>query len=179
MDTIRHTAARGLFYVFIGTVITVCSILPFIGGLFAAAGGILALYGIYIASKVHPNYRNALYADLLGILANIVMLFVGAGAAYTTLDILDSIFSLSAVYFICMATAELLSGISTKLVIWANRIWMTYLFCTIISIAGLVVAVFAPALAGFLSFIAALISVTASVFYLIFLYKAQDALKGA
>lgn len=178
MSTSGH-ASRGLFFIFLGTVFTaVGSVLPKFGWLLSAVGGLVELYGVWLASKANPNFKSALYAIFLRI---VVLIIAGLLAKLTfiklALDILSAFLSVSIVYFICMATAELLSGVSTKLIIWANRVWMFFLGFNVASIAGLVTALFAPALSAFFSGLAAIVSAVTLVVSMIFYYRAHLALK--
>jgi len=180
MDSTRQTAAKGLFLIFWGTLIYAFGgIIPLAGRFIAALGGLLCLYGIFFASKAHKNYKSALYATILYILSSLLAALISFPLLNHILNMFISIFNLSIVYFVCMATAELLGSRSPSLVIWANRVWMTALFCTIISLAGIVFAIFSPLISGIISFAASVISLITAIAYLVLLYVAQDKLKKA
>lgn len=180
MDSNMRTAARGLFVIFCGTALySICGIIPTIGELLSAVGGLISIYGVYLASKTHRNYKSAFYSAIMIIAVNLINYMVDGAFFSSVMDIVISILSLSMTYFICMATAELLRGVSSTLILWANRIWLAYLFCTVISVVGLVVSIIAPTIAGILLAASALISVASAVAYLLFLYRAHVALKNA
>ena len=178
MDSKRRIAAKGLFYIFLGTLVAaIGSIIPVVGSIIAAIAGFLSFYGIFVASKAHNNYKSALYATILGILVNVALQFFNYGWIQSALRILHAILSLSVIYFICMASAELLCEINVKFVLWANRVWITCLFCSLLTAICLIIAIMAPLLAILLTGLVIAISVISAVIYTVFLYLSCRALQ--
>ena len=178
MDSKRQIAAKGLFYIFLGTLISaVGSVIPVVGSTIAAIGGVLSFYGIFLASKAHNNYKSALYATILGILVNIMLQFFNYGWIQSALRILHAILSLSVIYFICMASAELLCEVNIRFVLWANRVWVMNLFCAILTAICLMIVILVPLLATLLTGLAIAISVISAVIYVFFLYLSYHALQ--
>ena len=178
MDSKRQIAAKGLFYIFLGTLVSaIGSVIPVIGSIIAAIAGLLSFYGIFVASKAHKNYKSALHATILGILVNIFLRLFLFGWISSALRILHAILSLSVIYFICMASAELMSEINVKFVLWANRVWITNLFCSILTAVSLMIVILIPLLAPLLTGLAMVISAISSIIYVAFLYLSYNALQ--
>lgn len=167
------TAGNGLKKVFIGEILAIFSFIPLLGGILALVGGILSLVGLYQASKVAYGYRTAFQLSIASIVVELLGVFIPG------VSLVGVILSIAVVYFVCMATGELLvekgdSQTAAK----GQFVWKLYAVCGVIVLVCTLVAFIpgAAILAAVVLLPTAIASLVAGIQYLIFLYRASEYL---
>lgn len=180
MNQSHATASQGLMLVFIGQIVSLFTFIPVLG-VFAALGGlIVSVIGFYTLSQVNEGYKNAFMLTIVNLVISVLKVFFKTGIFSTMLGLIGSILGLLVVYLLCNTTAELLKGTDDGLVDRAGLIWKLYALCTIVSIVCSLLS-YIPLiniLAALFTFVIAIVQIVASVLYMIFLWKSQNALKG-
>lgn len=179
MENTRKTAGKGLYYIFIGQIISLFTVIPLLGIFAALAGSIMTLYGFYTISKATAEYQTAFILTIANLAASMAGNVIGGGILTELLKIIGSLLSFAVIYFVCTSTANLLQGIDPNLVNRAGLIWKLCGICTMIMvICGLLI--FIPIInliAGLVTILTAFVQLAASILYLIFLWGSQKALK--
>lgn len=174
-------AGKGLRTLFWGQIVAIASLalslIPLLGFV-SLVGLVLALVGLNTAGSAHPGYKNALYMTVGNIILGILKIFTPA-ALGGILNVISSILSFLAVYYVCTASSMLLTaqGNETQ----ASRgdlIWKLNALCTVVTIACsiLVYVPFVGMLAGLVAIISAVVGLVAGILYLMFLYNASSSL---
>lgn len=105
-------------------------LLGFFGALGAAVGGLMALEGLNKAGDAHENYRAALTLLLTERVFAIVSYVAGISPVATVLTLLNSLFYVLAIYFICQTSGMLLREKGEeKLARQAGELWKVTLLC--------------------------------------------------
>ena len=167
------TAGNGLKKVFIGEILAIFSFIPLLGGILALVGGILSLVGLYQASKVAYGYRTAFQLSIASIVVELLGVFIPG------VSLVGVILSIAVVYFVCMATGELLveKG-DPQTAAKGQFVWKLYAVCGVIVLVCTLVAFIpgAAILAAVVLLPTAIASLVAGMHYLIFLYRASEYL---
>lgn len=178
-------AGEGLRYVFwgviailVGTVVAI--IIPLVGLIVMLVGMGCEVYGYLTAAKSDTGYMNAVFCVAGGIVVSLLNGVAGEGVFGSLLSILSSILGLAVVYFMCQTTGKLLSPGRPDLAVRADSLWKLYLGCTVVQVICAVLSIIPliGLLAGVLSVLTGIVQLVAEVLYMIFLYKAQKALRG-
>lgn len=169
-------AGKGLFLVFVGQILNIFALIPIVGAILSVVGLVLTLVGLHSAGQYHPGYKTAFTVSIVSLVISVINIF-----AVGLLGIVTAILSLVIVYYICTATAELLSSKGDGMLAEKGlKIWKMYKNCTIVTVVCLILA-FVPILgiiAAIVAFIAAIVLIVAGILYIIFLYKAQASLQS-
>ncbi len=180
-------AGKGLKLMFVGTIVgiaaVVLTIIPFLGvlggGIAAIAGGLISLYGLYVAMGAQENYKNAMYMQLASIVVSILGSIFVEGLLGGIVDILSAVVSFLITYFVCTASHILLSDKGDS--VQADRatlIIKLYAVCTLVNVVGILVS-WIPVLnmiAGVIVALTSIVALVASVLLIIFYYKASQSL---
>lgn len=180
MDHTRLTAGKGLYFLFVGQIIALFIFVPLFGGIAAIAEALTSLYGFYILSQATSDYKNAFILTLASVVLSFLRNFLSGGILVSSLAVISNICGFAVVYFVCISTAKLLSGINQTQVNRAGLIWKLYALCTLILIACSL-ASYIPIisiLAGAVSFVTTIVQLLASILYLVFLWNCQKLLRG-
>lgn len=180
MENNYAVAGKGLQFMFWGTIVSLVGVLlPVVGVLVALVGSVVVLYGLYTAMGTQGNYKMAMYMVIAAIVLSVLGFFFPDGIFGVVLNVLSSVVSFLEVYYICTATAELLSAKGdlaqadkAKLIITLN------LICAVVTIVCSLV-VWIPVVAVIAVFVAGLSSIVALValvLQLIFYYKSYKSL---
>lgn len=173
-------AGKGLQFMFWGTIVTLVGMfIPLLGGIVAIVGGVVVLYGLYTAMGAHENYKLAMYLVILGVVLNILSAIFSEGIFSVVLSVASTVVSFLEVYYICTATAELLSSKGdlaqadkAKLIVTLNLICTVVVVVCSLVVWIPVVAVIAVFLAG----LSGIVALVALVLQLIFYYKSSKSL---
>lgn len=180
MDTYR-TAGKGLYFLFIGQILALLAIIPFLGLIALVAGAVFSLYGLYTMSQADSDYQTAFILTIVNAAVSVVgNLFFKTGVMHSVMGIVQDILGFMIVYLICNTTGKLLYGISNALSDRASLLWKIYLVCTVIAVVcSLLSAVpILNILAALVGWIVAIVQLAASILYLIFIWKSQQTLQA-
>lgn len=180
MENNYAVAGKGLQFMFWGTIASlVGAVLPVVGVLVALVGSVVVLYGLYTAMGTQENYKMAMYMVIAAIVLNVLGFFFPDGVVSVVLSILGTVVSFLEVYYICTATAALLSAKGDqaqadkgKLIITLNLICAAVaIICSLVVWIPIVavIAVFVAGLSG-------IVALVALVLQLIFYYKSSKSL---
>ena len=169
-------AASGIKKVFLAKIIGVIGVpLAFIPGIGAlllmtctVAATIFNVWGILEASKDHNGYQTAL-----------VFTVIDNNAISSVLSFAGNVMNIAVLYYICKSTGDLLRdvknyGLANK----GDHVWNVNKTCLIVMAVCLVVA-FIPILnilAAFTTLVVLVVTIYASVVYLIYLYQSGQYL---
>lgn len=173
-------AGKGLNLMFWGTVVGVVgALIPVVGVLIALVGSVVVLYGLYTTMGAHENYKMAMYMAIAGIVLSVLSFFFSDGIVGVVLSVLSGVVGFLEVYYICTATAALLTdkGDAAQAA-KANLIITLNLICTVVAIVCSLV-VWIPVIATiavFVSGLAGIVALVAMVLQLIFYYKSSKSL---
>lgn len=180
MMEIQIRAGKGLFYMFLGQVLSLLTfIIPIVGTFFGLAGFVLSLTGIYILSGADSGYKRAFNLTLLSFVLNIVSVFFKTGILSSLIGFVYPILSFLIVYYICKTTGEFLQGVDTALVKRSELIWKIYAFCTIVILIGslLIYVPIVNIIVGIINLIIGVVQLAAALLYMIFLWQSQKVLR--
>ena len=177
-------AASGIKKVFLAKIIGVIGVpLAFIPGIGAlllmtctVAATIFNVWGILEASKDHNGYQTALVFTVADLIFSIVDTF---NAISSVLSFAGNVMNIAVLYYICKSTGDLLRdvknyGLANK----GDHVWNVNKTCLIVMAVCLVVA-FIPILnilAAFTTLVVLVVTIYASVVYLIYLYQSGQYL---
>lgn len=180
-------AASGIKKVFlakmIGVIGAVLAFIPFIGAFLALACAIAAtifnVWGILEASKDHNGYQTALVFTIAGLVFTLINTFIDNSVVSDVLNFAENVMDIAVLYYICKSTGDLLRdmknyGLANK----GDHVWNINKTCLIIMAVCLVVA-FIPIvniLAVFTSLVVLVVTIYASIVYLIYLYQSGQYL---
>lgn len=174
------TAGKGLQLMFWGTIVgLVGALVPGLGGFIALAGSVVVLYGLYTAMGAQENYKMAMYMAVANIALTVLGIFFKEGILGLLVDIAGTAVSFLEVYYICTATAALLSSKGdlaqadkAKLIITLN------LICSAVVIVFSLVAwiPLVNMIAAALVMVAGVVALVALVLQIIFYYKSSKSL---
>lgn len=183
MDYNRELAGKGLYYVFWGVIAceagSLLSLVPIVGGLLSIIGVACTIYGYLTAAKSDTGYMNAVFCA--GGMLVVAVIDVLTGLLFNSLlSAIIVALSLAAVYFMCQTTGQLLESTHPDLTIRARMLWKLYLVCTVVRVVCLILSAIPliGLLAGALGWVVSIVGLIASILYMVFLYKAQKALRG-
>ncbi len=181
MDGFCAEAGKGLKTVFIGEILCLLGFIPVLGTIAALVGLILTLVGLNTAGRGDSGYQTAFKIAII----NLVVGFGGgilsmfASGVGQLVNVVSSILGFLLVYFICTTTSCLLESRDGALAARGVTVWKLYAGCTVVLVVcSLVVLI--PVLnviAAAAAVVTAVVQIVAMVLYLIFLYKASDALQ--
>lgn len=181
MDSTRAIAGKGLFYVFVGQIVSLFTFIPFLGGFVGLAALVISIYGFYTMAKADNDYNTAFIVTIVNLVITLIHMFAfKSGAMNLLVTVANTLLSFLVVYYVCTATAALLQGVDDGLVNRAGLIWKMYLVCTVILIVCQILS-YIPIiniLAGIAAFLTAIVQLVASILYLIFLWSSQKTLQG-
>ncbi len=187
-------AGGGLKLMFIGTLISMFSFVPLIGGLLTLGGGITTLIGLIKTTSADPGYKKAVTMLILQIVATVALAIttamavggaiggsggLAAGGLFLMLisSILMFVFAFMQTYHVCNTTSSLLRAVGEESIAAnGDLVWKLNGLCYIISAIATVLAVFLTGLADLLSTLVTIISLVASILYVIFLYRSQQSM---
>lgn len=165
-------AASGIKKVFLAKIIGVIGVpLAFIPGIGAlllmtctVAATIFNVWGILEASKDHNGYQTALVFTVADLIFSIVDTFIDNNAISSVLSFAGNVMNIAVLYYICKSTGD--------------HVWNVNKTCLIVMAVCLVVA-FIPILnilAAFTTLVVLVVTIYASVVYLIYLYQSGQYL---
>lgn len=171
-------AASGIKKVFLAKIIGVIGVpLAFIPGIGAlllmtctVAATIFNVWGILEASKDHNGYQTALVFTVADLIFSIVDTFIDNNAISSVLSFAGNVMNIAVLYYICKSTGDLLRDVKNYGLV--NKT------CLIVMAVCLVVA-FIPILnilAAFTTLVVLVVTIYASVVYLIYLYQSGQYL---
>lgn len=173
-------AGKALDYMFWGAVVgLVGEFIPLVGAIVAIVGGVVVIYGLYTAMNTQENYKTAMYMVIAGVVLSVLGAIFSKGILHILVSVVASVASFLVVYYICTATAALLTSKGdqaqadkAKLIITLN------LICTVVGIVCTLVGwiPLVNILAGAASILAGIVSIVACVLQLIFYYKSSQSL---
>ena len=170
-------AGGGLKLMFWGEIVTIAAVpaavlSAILGVICVLAGGIMCLVGLAKAGAAHQNFRSAMVMTVAGMVLSVLGNMFSRGFA-------ASVVSFLVTYYVCTASGMLLE--SKGDLAQADRaalIWKLFGGCTAVSVLCILVG-WIPLLnllAAVPAVIAGVVSLVASVLYLIFLYRAYQSL---
>ena len=169
--------------ILVAAVVTALGLLavPFalIGLVGIIVGGIMSLVGLFRAGPAHDYYRNAMTVCVINIVVEVVAKIAGDGFFGSLLDSVSTVLGAVMVYFICAATAELLSNRGdAALAARGQLIWKLNAGCAVAAIVCTLLAVVpvVKILAGVIGIVAGIVSLVVSVLYIMFLYQSYRSL---
>lgn len=173
-------AASGIKKVFLAKIIGVIGVpLAFIPGIGAlllmtctVAATIFNVWGILEASKDHNGYQTALVFTVADLIFSIVDTFIDNTAISSVLSFAGNVMNIAVLYYICKSTGDLLRdvknyGLANK----GDHVWNVNKTCLIVMAVCLVVV-----LAAFTTLVVLVVTIYASVVYLIYLYQSGQYL---
>lgn len=173
-------AGKGLQIMFWGTIASlVGALVPVIGAFIALAGALVVLYGLYTAMGAHENYKLAMYMAIAAAVLSVLGFFFSDGILAVVLNVVSSVVGFLEVYYICTATAAVLSAKGDEVQAGkANLIITLNLICTaVVIVCSLVVWIPVVAvIAGVVAGLAGIVGLVAFVLQLIFYYKSSKSL---
>lgn len=75
MDSTRAIAGKGLFYVFVGQIVSLFTFIPFLGGFVGLAALIISIYGFYTMSKADNDYNTAFILTIVNLVITLIHMF--------------------------------------------------------------------------------------------------------
>ena len=137
------------------------------------------VWGILEASKDHNGYQTALVFTVADLIFSIVDTFIDNTAISSVLSFAGNVMNIAVLYYICKSTGDLLRdvknyGLANK----GDHVWNVNKTCLIVMAVCLVVA-FIPILnilAAFTTLVVLVVTIYASVVYLIYLYQSGQYL---
>lgn len=180
MENNYAVAGKGLQYMFLGTIVAlVGAFIPLLGAIIVIVGGVMVIYGLYTAMNTHENYKMAMYMAIAGVVLNILGVVFAEGILNGLLSIATTVVSFLEIYYICTATAALLSAKGDQpQADKANLIITLNLICAVVGVVCVLVG-WIPViniLAAVAALIAVIVSIVALVLQLIFYYKSSQSL---
>lgn len=179
--------ASGIKKVFLAKIIGVIGVplafIPGIGALLLMTCTVVAtifnVWGILEASKDHNGYQTALVFTVADLIFSIVDTFIDNNAISSVLSFAGNVMNIAVLYYICKSTGDLLRdvknyGLANK----GDHVWNVNKTCLIVMAVCLVVA-FIPILnilAAFTTLVVLVVTIYASVVYLIYLYQSGQYL---
>lgn len=177
-------AGGGLKLMFWGEIVTIAAVpaavlSAILGVICVLAGGIMCLVGLSKAGAAHQNFRSAMVMTVAGMVLSVLGNMFSRGFLGGIVTIAASVVSFLVTYYVCTASGMLLE--SKGDLAQADRaalIWKLFGGCTAVSVLCILVG-WIPLLnllAAVPAVIAGVVSLVASVLYLIFLYRAYQSL---
>lgn len=173
-------AGKGLQFMFWGTIVSLVGMfIPLLGSIVMIVGGLVVLYGLYTAMGAHENYKLAMYMVILGVVVSILGAIFSEGIFSVVLSVVGTVVSFLQVYYICTASAALLSGKGDQVQADKAQLIITLnLICAVVTVVCVLVA-WIPVVnvvAGVAVIVAGIVSIVAAVLQVIFYYKASQSL---
>ena len=106
--SVRQTAGKGLMFLFIAQILSLASIIPFLGIITAIAALVISLYAFYTLSGAGEQYKNAFTLTIVALIIGVLEVFIDSGFLNTILDVATTLLNLIIVYLVCNGTAGLL-----------------------------------------------------------------------
>lgn len=180
MENNYAVAGKGLQFMFWGTIVTlVGAFIPLVGGIVAIAGALVMLYGLYTAMNTQENYKLAMYMVIASVVLSILGVVFSKGILNALVSIASAVVSFLEVYYICTASAALLSAKGDQQQADKSNLIITLnLICAVVSVVCILVG-WIPVvniLAAVAAVLAAIVSIVAFVLQLIFYYKSSQSL---
>ncbi len=173
-------AGKALNLMFWGTIVgLVGAFIPVVGVIVAIAGSLVVLYGLYTAMNTQENYKKAMYMVIASVVLSVLAFVFSEGILNALVSIASTVVSFLQAYYICTASATLLSAKGDQeQADKANLIVTLNLVCAVISIVCVLVA-WIPVV-NMLAFVAAavggIVAIVALVLQLIFYFKSSKSL---
>lgn len=181
MESVYKKSGKGLYYLFIGQIVSLFALIPILGIIALLAGTGLSIYGVYTLTQADTNYQTAFILTIANFVVSLISAVIfRSGFMNSVFRMLSTILGFLVVYFICTTTGTLLSGIDNKLVDKSNQLWKLYLICTVVSIVCTLLSVIPiiNILAGLVVFVIAIVQTVAAIMYLVFLWSSQKTLQA-
>ena len=173
-------AASGIKKVFLAKIIGVIGVpLAFIPGIGAlllmtctVAATIFNVWGILEASKDHNGYQTALVFTVADLIFSIVDTFIDNNAISSVLSFAGNVMNIAVLYYICKSTGDLLRdvknyGLANK----GDHVWNVNKTCLVVAFIPIL-----NILAAFTTLVVLVVTIYASVVYLIYLYQSGQYL---
>ena len=181
--TQNRAIGKGLYFLFISEALGLLSLIPMMGTVMTVVSALISIYALYMLNKADVKYRVPLILTILNVVLAILYSysFLSGLPENVCIVFLSTMYILKAimVFFICSTTAKLPRGLDSTLVEQASWVWKVVLFSDLLA-AARTLLVNAPETiytTDMMNSLAPLISVAATVMYLIFLWKSQKILQ--
>lgn len=173
-------AGNGLQYMFWGAVVgLVGAFIPLVGAIVTLVGSIVVLYGLYTAMNTQENYKMAMYMVIAGVVLSVLGIIFSEGILHALVSMASTVVSFLEVYYICTATAALLTAKGDQeQADKANLVITLNLVCAVISVVCVLVG-WIPVinvLAWLAGIVGGIVAIVACVLQLIFYYKSSQSL---
>ena len=183
-----ENAASGLKKMFtaqVGSIIcVVLMMIPFIGvigliGVFAFA--IMSLIGLNSAGKDIEGCKTAFTLTIVQMVVGVIGNLAGTGVFATVFSVVNDILALLVVRAVCLSVAEVMDQLNQRVVADKGRsVWKINLGCYVADIVLTILAVIpllGTAVAAVGGFVTTLLSLVASILYIMFLSSSYKALE--
>ncbi len=181
--TQNRAIGKGLYFLFIAEALGLLSLVPMMGTVMTVASALVSIYALYMLNKADGKYRVPFILTILNVVLAILYSYSVLAGLHDNICIvlLSTMYILKAVmvFFICTTTAKLPRGLDPALAEQASWVWKVVLFSDLLA-AARALLVNAPETiytTDMMNSLAPLISVAATVIYLVFLWKSQKILQ--
>ena len=188
MQPYNNTASglKNMFIAEIGiiicSVIAVIPLLGFIGGIGSLVFLVISLIGLNSAGKDIEGCRNAFTLTIVQLIISVLSGFFGTGFLSTVLAIVNDILALLIVRSVCLSVADVMDSLGHQEIAGKGRtVWQINLVCYVITIILSIIAIIpllGVVLAAFGGIITGILSLIASILYMIFLSKSYKVLEA-
>jgi len=148
----------------------------FAAAIAALVGGIIGIIGLVSLRHEHPDYMNAVYFWLIGIVVNLITNNAGDGVISSFMDLLTAALSMGMVFFVIRATDSFLLPLGREDVVEKGRkAWKDRKLQLLISVAMTLLALLMPAFLIVFMIVELIVMLRAALSYIGYLKAAEEA----
>lgn len=143
-------------------------------------GGILYLVGLYGLRDIQPEYRTAFVLELVHIVLSLLGGLAGEGSLfYRVVEVAGIVLSLVILWLVLQATNRIMGGLGREDMVQRGRnVWILNLVSTVASVLALMPSwLSGTAFYLVISLLLSILSLTAGIWYILYLGRAAEALK--
>lgn len=178
----RLIAGKGIYYLFLGQILSLLALIPLLGLLAILAAGVFSLMGFYTLSKANEGYRTAFMLMVGNVAVQVISIFFAPSSGFisTACDFVMMFLNAMVIYFVCSTTSELLLGRNGSVADLGQKVWKGVILFTAIDMICIVLSLIP--LIDILALVASIIvwiaQMIISILYIVFLWQSQKALRG-
>ena len=177
-----HVAGKGLYYLFLGQILSLLAIImPVFGVLALLAAGLLSLLGFYTLSKANEGYKTAFIIMLGAMAVEVIDILFASGTGFlaTACSFFSMFLNAMVIYYVCNTTSGLLYGRNYEVAEMGQKVWKGVILFTAIDMICIVLSIIPliDILALVVRVIVWIAQAIVSILYIVFLWKSQKVLR--
>ncbi len=177
----KRDAGKGLYYLFLGQILSLAALIPLLGGVILIVAGLISLWAFYSLSKLNSGYKNAFLMTIANIVVEAISIFFAPENGFLSVacSFITMFLNAMVIYYVCNTTSDLLRSVDVTVAELGQKVWKGVILFTAIDMICIVLSV--VPLIGILALIVSIVvwvaQVVISILYLVFLWRSQKVLR--